>query len=86
MSICVVETEEVTDNKYRNADPGRGRGREGRGTHLEEIHAFREVEPRREGQRGNQEHWSTKTTKQTQWPLVRKRNISTERPPLVGEI
>jgi hypothetical protein len=25
-------------------------------------------------------------TKQTPWPLVRKRTISTERPPLVGEI
>jgi hypothetical protein len=25
-------------------------------------------------------------TKQTPWPLVRKRTISTERPPLFGEI
>jgi hypothetical protein len=25
------------------------------------------------------------TTKQTQWPLVRKRTIPTELPPLVGE-
>jgi hypothetical protein len=27
-----------------------------------------------------------KTTKQTPWPLVRKRTIPTERPPLVGEV
>jgi hypothetical protein len=27
-----------------------------------------------------------KTSKQTLWPLVRKRTIPTERPPLVGEI
>jgi hypothetical protein len=27
-----------------------------------------------------------KTNKQTPWPLVRKRTIPTERPPLVGEI
>jgi hypothetical protein len=26
------------------------------------------------------------TNKQTPWPLVRKRTIPTERPPLVGEI
>jgi hypothetical protein len=28
----------------------------------------------------------TKQTKQTPWPLVRKRTIPTERPPLVDEI
>jgi hypothetical protein len=31
-------------------------------------------------------HSNTNKTKQTPWPLVRKRNIPTERPPLVGEI
>jgi hypothetical protein len=30
-------------------------------------------------------HWTAKT-KQTPWPLVRKRTIPTERPPLVDEI
>jgi hypothetical protein len=29
---------------------------------------------------------ATNKTKQTQWPLVRKRTTPTERPPLVGEI
>jgi hypothetical protein len=36
-------------------------------------------------------HWASRHSeygghKQTPWPLVRKRNIPTERPPLVGEI
>jgi hypothetical protein len=31
-------------------------------------------------------HKNERTNKQTPWPLVRKRTIPTERPPLVGEI
>jgi acyl-CoA thioesterase FadM len=34
----------------------------------------------------NMLHYDTKTKKQTPWPLVRKRTIPTERPPLVDEI
>jgi hypothetical protein len=30
--------------------------------------------------------WNKQTKKQTPWPLVRKRTILTERPPLVDEI
>jgi hypothetical protein len=36
---------------------------------------------------GHSRYIATATTnKQTPWPLVRKRTIPTERPPLVGEI
>jgi hypothetical protein len=36
--------------------------------------------------RGSVELQGTEQTKQTPWPLVCKRTIPTERPPLVGEI